>query len=127
MKFERLTYQGVRVRPVLVPLKRPIVSKVGLFDHWPLILIDLQTKEGIVGRSYLEPYLAQAARYLVPAIEDIVLSRAGAPVAPLDDFQDARKALNLIGYADQTRKRFDTRRRWAQVTLPTSPHFTVDD
>jgi mandelate racemase len=98
MQFERLTYQGVQVRPVLVPLKRPIVSKVGLFDHWPLILIDLQTKEGIVGRSYLEPYLAQAARYIVPAMEDIARSRAGAQVAPLDDFQNARKALNLVGY-----------------------------
>ena len=46
---------GIRVRPVLVPLKRPIVSKVGAFDHWPLILIDLHTREGIVGRAYLEP------------------------------------------------------------------------
>jgi hypothetical protein len=33
------------VRSVSVPLKRPIVSKVALFDRWPLILIDLQTEE----------------------------------------------------------------------------------
>lgn len=52
--LERLTYRSVTVRPVLVPLRRPIVSKVGLFDEWPIILIDLETEEGIVGRSYLE-------------------------------------------------------------------------
>ena len=44
-----------------MPLRRPVVSKVGLFNDWPLILIDLQTEEGVVGRSYLEPYLKNAA------------------------------------------------------------------
>ncbi len=33
----------MRARPVILPLKRPIVFKVGLFDQWPLILIDLVT------------------------------------------------------------------------------------
>jgi len=98
MMHERLTYQRVEVRPLLVPLKRPIVSKVGAFDQWPLILIDLHTKEGIVGRSYLEPYLKQAARYIVPAIHDLAKSREGARVCPLDDFQNARKSLSLVGY-----------------------------
>src|SRR6059036_3477594 len=58
MTFEKLTLRSVDLRPALVPLKRPVVSRVGLFDQWPLILIDLYTEEGIVGRSYLEPYEA---------------------------------------------------------------------
>jgi len=98
MLHRRLTYHSVNVRPVLVPLKRPIVSRVGHFDHWPLILIDLQTEEGIVGRSYLEPYLKDAARYIVPAVHDLAIARKGTPIRPLDDFQSARKALNLVGY-----------------------------
>jgi mandelate racemase len=98
MKLEPLTCQSVEVRPVLVPLKRPIVSKVGVFDQWPLILIDLHTREGIVGRSYLEPYLKQAAKYIAPVIRDIAAARAGTPVSPLDDFQHARRALHLVGY-----------------------------
>lgn len=56
MKPAKLIVRGVRARPVVVPLKRPIVSRVGLFEAWPLILIDLETNEGIVGRSYLEPF-----------------------------------------------------------------------
>ena len=96
--LERLTYRSVTVRPVLVPLRRPIVSKVGLFDEWPIILIDLETEEGIVGRSYLEPYLRHAASYIVPAITDLVKARKGQPIRPFDDFNQGQKALNLIGY-----------------------------
>jgi mandelate racemase len=98
MKQERLTYQRVEVRPVLVPLRRPVVSKVGTFERWPLILVDLYTREGVVGRSYLEPYLQQAARYIAPAIHDLAAAREGCAVRPLEDFQSARKSLNLVGY-----------------------------
>ncbi|HEX9183119.1 MAG TPA: enolase C-terminal domain-like protein [Burkholderiales bacterium] len=93
-----LTYRSIEVRTVSVPLRRPVVSKVGRFDEWPLILIDLQTAEGVVGRSYLEPYLRNAPRYVVPAIRDLAAARMGQPVRPLDDFRQGRKALNLLGY-----------------------------
>jgi mandelate racemase len=98
MNLEQLTLKSVDVRPVLVPLTRPVVSKVGHFDQWPLILIDLHTEEGIVGRSYLEPYLKRAAAYIVPAIHDLAQARTGTRIRPLDDFQSARKSQNLIGY-----------------------------
>ena len=45
MNFEKLTFRSVTVRSVLVPLRRPIVSKVGLFDQWPMILIELATEQ----------------------------------------------------------------------------------
>ncbi|MCC6198379.1 MAG: mandelate racemase [Burkholderiales bacterium] len=98
MQVASLTYDQVRVRAVLVPLERKVVSRVGYFDRWPLILIDLQTKEGVVGKSYLEPYLHHSPKYIVPAIEDLAEARKGRPVAPLADFQPGRKSLNLIGY-----------------------------
>jgi hypothetical protein len=40
MAAGRLTLNWVRARPVLVPLARPVVSKVGMFRDWPLILIE---------------------------------------------------------------------------------------
>src|SRR5436190_23521902 len=98
MVLELLTLRSVTVRPVVVPLKRPVVSKVGLFQDWPMILIDLLTEEGIVGRSYLEPYLRQSVRYLIPAIRDLAAARIGKPVRPVDDFQAMTKSLNLVGY-----------------------------
>ncbi|MGA7034733.1 MAG: hypothetical protein WB052_18150 [Pseudolabrys sp.] len=95
---ERLTLKSATVRSVSVPLRRPVVSKVGLFREWPLILIDLYTNEGVVGRGYLEPYLKQSPRYIIPVIEDLVASQIGKRLAPLDSFQASRRSLNLVGY-----------------------------
>jgi mandelate racemase len=97
MTQQTLTLRSATVRGVVVPLRRPVVSKVGLFQDWPMILIDLVTEEGIVGRSYLEPYLRQSMAYLVPAIRDLAAARAGRPIRPIDDFQQGRKSLNLVG------------------------------
>ena len=98
MTYRKLTYKSLSIRPVLIPLKRKVVSRVGFFDQWPLILIDLYTHEGIVGRSYLEPYLRQSISYIVPALKDLFENRVGQPLQPLNDFQAGRKSLNLIGY-----------------------------
>ena len=92
-----LTLKSVRARPVVVPLKRPVVSKVGLFRDWPMILIDLYTNEGVVGHSYLEPYLRQSLRYIIPAIEDLALAAKDQPVAPFDAYRTGIGSLHLIG------------------------------
>jgi mandelate racemase len=97
MTYPKLTLKAVRARPVVVPLKRPIVSKVGLFQDWPMILIDLYTNEGIVGHSYLEPYLQRAMRYVVAAIEDLADAAKGQPVAPVDAFRRGLGSLHLVG------------------------------
>src|SRR5215510_2173477 len=94
---ERLTLKSATVRSVSVPLRRPIVSKVGLFRDWPLILIDLYTNEGVVGRSYLEPYLKHAARYIVPVIEDLAEAAKGQAVTPFDAYRRGIGALHLVG------------------------------
>ncbi len=97
MVFERLTFRSVTARPVLLPMRRPVVSKVGLFDRWPMILIDVETEEGVVGRSYLEPYLKGSARAIISVIHELAAARAGQPIRPLDDFRNGLKALNLVG------------------------------
>jgi mandelate racemase len=97
MPTPKLTLKSVRARPVVVPLKRPVVSKVGLFRDWPMILIDLYTNEGIVGHSYLEPYLKQSIRYITPAIEDLAAAAKGLPVAPFDGFRRGIGSLHLVG------------------------------
>ena len=97
MKQVSLTIKSVRARPVVLPLKRPIVSRVGLFHDWPLILIDLYTNEGVVGQSYLEPYLKQAARYIVPAIQDLAEAAKGQAIAPFDGYRRGLGSLHLVG------------------------------
>jgi mandelate racemase len=95
--LERLTLESVRVRAVVIPMKRPIVAKVGTYPEWPLILIDVKTKEGIVGHSYLEPYLKKAVRYVGPAIEDMAEAFKGRQLAPLDLYRDVIGTLHLLG------------------------------
>src|SRR5262249_45642174 len=95
---EKLTLKSIAVRAVSVPLRRPVVSKVGLFKDWPLILIDLYTYEGVVGRSYLEPYLKNAAKMIAPALHDLAAALENQPLSPLERFQGNRRSLNLIGY-----------------------------
>lgn len=97
MTRRSLTLKSVRARPVVVPLKRPVVSKVGRFTDWPLILIDLETNEGVVGQSYLAPYLKQSLRYIIPAIEDLAEAAKGQPLAPFDAYRRGIGSLHLIG------------------------------
>jgi hypothetical protein len=48
----RLTLDKVVVRVLQLPLRRPIVAKLGEFKTFPFILTDVLTKEGVVGHSY---------------------------------------------------------------------------
>jgi len=74
---KRPTLESVEVRGVVVPLRRPVVSKVGQFAEWPLLLVDARTSDGVVGRAYLEPYLAQSLRYVAPAVRDLAAACVG--------------------------------------------------
>jgi mandelate racemase len=98
MTATALTVQSARIRPVLVPLSRPIVSKVGRFERWPMILIDLQTREGVIGRSYLEPYLVGAVPAIVATLRGLIERQVGQRLCPMADFQAWRRSLNLVGY-----------------------------
>ena len=77
-----LTLREIKARPVVLKLKRPVVARIATISEWPLILIDLVTEEGIVGRSYLEPYIVKSMRYLVPALHDLSELLKGRSVAP---------------------------------------------
>jgi mandelate racemase len=94
-----LTFKRLRARPVVLKLQRPVVARIATLTDWPLILIDLETEEGIVGRSYLEPYTVKAMKYLIPALEDFNALFAGKRVVPADMYAAARKSLHFVGYA----------------------------
>jgi mandelate racemase len=82
----------------VLKLERPVVARIATITDWPLILIDLTTEEGVIGRSYLEPYSIKAMRYLIPMLEDLAETLKGRPIAPFDLFEAARKSLHFVGY-----------------------------
>jgi mandelate racemase len=93
-----LTLKSVRARPVIVKLKRPILARIATIADWPMILIDLETEEGITGRSYVTPYAPRSLRYLVPALQDLGEVLKGRKLAPFELYDAARKSLHFVGY-----------------------------
>jgi mandelate racemase len=102
MQISSLIFNSIRARPVVLRLKRPVVAKIATIADWPLILIDLFTEEGIIGKSYLEPYTVKAMRYLVPALHDFGEMLKGRKVAPVELYDLARKSLHFVGYEGQS-------------------------
>ena len=98
MSHPTLTFEGIRARPVLLELRRPVVARIATITAWPVIVIDLTTKEGVVGRSYLEPYVAKAVNYLVPALNDLGELLKGRRVSPVELYASGRRSLHFVGY-----------------------------
>jgi mandelate racemase len=98
MQLTPLTFKSIRARAVVLKLRRPVVARIATITDWPVILIDLFTEEGIVGRSYLEPYTVKAMRYLIPALGDFGAMLKGRRVAPVELYDLARKSLHFVGY-----------------------------
>jgi mandelate racemase len=93
-----LVVRDVTVRAVVVPLRRPLATRVGDFPRWPLLLIDVSTEQGITGRGYIGPYLDRASAALVPAIRDLGEALRGRPAAPAAAYHAARGWFGLAGY-----------------------------
>ena len=98
MICQTLTLKSIQARPVVLKLKRPVVARIATLTDWPLILIDLHTEEGVVGRSYLEPYIRRSMRYLIPALHDLGEMLKGRRLAPMEFYEAARKSLHFVGY-----------------------------
>ena len=98
MAVERLTLRSLRARPVVLKLQRPVVARIATLTDWPMILIDLETEEGVVGRSYLEPYIIKSMTYLVAMLDDLGEMLKGRQVAPGELYEAACKSLHFVGY-----------------------------
>jgi mandelate racemase len=87
----------IRCRPVAAPMKRPLATSVATLTASALLLIDLETDAGIVGRSYLfgmgKHNLPPMAK-LVEAMTEMV---TGDDVAPLDLERKLRARYALLG------------------------------
>lgn len=97
MNIPSLTLRDVRIRAVAVPLRRPLVTRVITIETAPFLLIDLETEEGITGRSYLFCYLPPGPGYLAPLIGDLLSRFKGQRLSPADFYDGMVKANTLFG------------------------------
>ena len=96
MNPPRLTIRNIRARPVMVPFRRPPVAASGAFTHAALVLVDLETEEGITGRSYLFGFGAWTLKPIVGCLDAMRGMLVGDPVAPQDVEAKLRKHLTLL-------------------------------
>ena len=66
-----LTVRAIRATPVEVPLNFVLGTSRGAFRQVPLLLIDLETEEGVTGRSYLFCYLRAAAPAIISMLGEV--------------------------------------------------------
>ncbi|MCZ6604805.1 MAG: mandelate racemase [Alphaproteobacteria bacterium] len=97
-----LTPRAVTLRAVSVPLARPLVTRIVTIEAAPLLLIDLDTEEGITGRAYLFGYVSAGPRYIAPLISDLVARFKGRTLAPNALWDLAGTALSLFGWQGLT-------------------------
>jgi mandelate racemase len=89
--------RSVKVRAVAPPMKRPLATSTGKLTESSLLLIDLQTDQGIVGRSYLFGLGRQNLPAIARLVEAMAAMVAGDAVSPFDLEKKLRARYTLLG------------------------------
>ena len=92
-----VTVRALKATPVVVPPKFVLGTSRGAFREVPLLLIDLETEEGIVGRFYLFCYLKAAAPGIVSLLAEIERITKGRRIDPPALWCDLAARFTLIG------------------------------
>lgn len=92
-----LTIRAIRVTPVEVPLNFVLGTSQGALRRVPLLLVDLDTEEGVVGRSYLFCYLQAAAAGIASFLGEIERLTQGEPLEPATLRERLYRRFTLIG------------------------------
>ena len=92
-----LTVKGLRVRAVNVPLERPVKTGSGTILTAPLVLVDLETCEGVVGSSYVFCYMPAAMRPVATLVANLEAMLAGDAVAPVAIAAKLEQRFRLLG------------------------------
>jgi mandelate racemase len=93
----KLTVRAVRTTPVEVPLTFVLGTSADAFRVAPLLLIDLETEEGVTGRSYVFCYLRAAAPAIVSLLGEVERLAKDHTVAPSELWARLARRFTLIG------------------------------
>jgi len=92
-----LTLHSIRTRAVEVPMARPLGTSAQTMNAAPLLLIDMQTEEGIVGHAYLFCYTRMAPGLIATVVTDIADALHGERIAPVDFSNRLPQRYRLLG------------------------------
>ena len=97
MTAPRLTIRSFRAVPVMVPMTYALGTSAGTVRTAPLLLVDLETDEGVTGRAYQFCYTPAAAPAIMRFLEDIAEAMKKTTVAPVELWAKLAKRYTLIG------------------------------
>jgi mandelate racemase len=92
-----LRIRDIRCRAVAAPMKRPLATSTGKLTEAALLLVDLQTEEGAVGRSYLFGIGRHNLAPIAKLVEAMAAMVKGDAVAPYDLEKKLRTRYTLLG------------------------------
>jgi mandelate racemase len=98
-----LTIRAVRSVAVEVPMARRLGTSAQTIDRATLLLIDLDTHEGVTGRAYLFCYLQAAAAPIAGMLQEALRVVNGEKLAPLEIRAKLFRHFRLIGVQDMVR------------------------
>ena len=92
-----LTVRAVHATPVEVPLNFVLGTSATAIRRAPLLLIDLETEEGVTGRAYVFCYLPAAAPAIMSLLGEVERVVQGNAVAPPELWAKLTRRFTLIG------------------------------
>jgi mandelate racemase len=91
------TIQGVKVRAVRVPMAEPHQTASGVVAESPLVLTDILTDAGVVGRSLVFTYTPAALKPTADLIQNCEALAKGEVLAPVEVGEKLAKRFRLLG------------------------------
>jgi len=92
-----LKIRSIDVRAVVVPMRRPLKTSTGAVNDAPLLLVDLRTSDGIIGRSYLFSIGKNHLRPIAALVAAMAEMLKGDAVAPFEIEKKLRARYTLLG------------------------------
>ncbi|MBV8368429.1 MAG: mandelate racemase [Candidatus Eremiobacteraeota bacterium] len=92
-----LTIRSVRARGLDLTLQKPVETASGVMRSAPLVLIDLTSDEGIVGKSYVRCYTPVGLKPLVTLIENLEPLLKGDAAVPFAVEAKLQRHFRLLG------------------------------
>jgi mandelate racemase len=97
VNLPRLTVRAVRAVPVMVPMRYALGTSAAMVRTAPLLLVDVETHEGVTGRAYQFCYRPAAAPAIARFLDDILDAIQNEPIVPADLWAALAKRYTLIG------------------------------
>lgn len=93
----KLTVRNIRAVAVKVPMTYVLGTSAQAVREAPLLLVDVETEEGVTGRTYQFCYLPAAAPAIVTMLEEVLRTVKGDAVAPAELWAKLARRFILIG------------------------------